>query len=60
MEKIDSYRSGSSELIGGLGQLRQGTGLHLDAVGCGDNETGGECHEKVADTGITVQLLIEG
>ena len=47
-------------MIGDLGQLRQGTGLHLDAVGCGDNETGGECHEKVADTGIAVQLLIEG
>ena len=43
VEKIEEiYRSGSSELIGGLCQLRQGRSLHLHVVGCCHSEIGGE------------------
>ena len=58
VRRYDQCRS--SELIGGLRQLRQGRGLHLDAVGCGDGEMDGECHEEVAGIDIVVELLVEG
>ena len=58
VRRYDQCRS--SELIGGLCQLRQGRGLHLDTVDCGDGQSVGECHEEVTDIGIGVELLVEG
>ena len=57
VRRYDQCRSG--ELIGGLCQLRQGRGLHLDTVGCGDGQIVGECHQEVADVGMVVELLVE-
>ena len=34
--------------------------MHFDAVGCGDGQIGGECHEEVASIGIGIELLVEG